>query len=206
MADFFGLNLIWLIVKMMVNHQLDGWTWQVITCSPTAGWRQADLQIVCSDAEEMPANDFISFKYQTVFLSLLRPVLCAFERQPIKNPKAFGTLFVFTKQCSSPSTLDTAHSMPMEPPLPPMQCPALCSHAWFSVPDTFLHTIQKTAFQRVAKQILHDQQQKISPSLFGLFFFFPLKFVETNNLVDSSSPSFRNTDVRNISNVSYTPA
>lgn len=174
MADFFGLNLIWLIVKMMVNHQLDGWTWQVITCSPTAGWRPGDLQIVCSDAEETPANYFISFKYQTVFLSLLRPVLCAFERQPIKNPKAFGTLFMFTKQCSSPFALDTAHSMPMEPPLPPMQCPALCSHAWFSVPDTFLHTMQKTAFQRVAKQILHDQQQKISPSLFGLvFFFFP---------------------------------
>lgn len=163
MADFFGLNLIWLIMKTMVNHQLDGWTWQVITCSPTVGWWPADLQIVCSDTEETPANDFISFKCQTVFLSLLRPVLCAFERQPIKNPKAFGTLFMFTKQCSSPSTLDTAHSSP------PMQCPALCSHAWFSVPDTFLHTMQKTAFQRVAKQILHDQQQKISPSLFGFF-------------------------------------
>lgn len=42
---------------------------------------------VCSDTQEMPTECFISFKYQTVFLSLLRPVPCVFEGQPVKNPE-----------------------------------------------------------------------------------------------------------------------
>ena len=70
MADFFGLIIVCLTVKMMVNHQWDGWTWQVTAYSPTAGWWLADSQIVRSDTEEMPAKDFISFKYHTIFLSV----------------------------------------------------------------------------------------------------------------------------------------
>lgn len=50
-----------------------------------SGQRLTDSQMVCSDAEE---KDFISFKHQTAFLALLRPVLCPFEKQPMKNPKA----------------------------------------------------------------------------------------------------------------------
>lgn len=133
MADFFGLDLVWLVVKMMVNHQRDGWTWHVIAYSPTVGWQPADSQIVCSDAEEMPVKDLIFFKYQTVFLSLLRPVLCAFERQPIKNPEVaiWYTVHVHPAALQL-STLDTACSTPMDPSLPPRQCPALCSHTFLS--------------------------------------------------------------------------
>lgn len=160
-THFFGLYLVWLIVKMMVNHQWDGWTWQVIAYSPTVGWWPADSQIVCSDTKEMSVKDFISFKYQTVFLSHLRPVLSAFERQPIKK-KSRGCYLV-DRLCPSgcpPAPL-------LWTPLAPRQGtfpfhPALCGHACFSAPDAFLHIMQKTAFWTVAKQMLHGQQQNVS--------------------------------------------
>lgn len=39
-ADFFGLNLTQLFVKMTANHQWDGWTRQVVAYSPTVGNNQ----------------------------------------------------------------------------------------------------------------------------------------------------------------------
>lgn len=95
----------------------------------------------------MPAKDLIFFKYQTLFLSLLRPVLCAFERQPIKNPEVAVWYTVHVHQAAL-QFLYSGHSLlHADGPFPSTQAVPSSLQSHVSQYQTlFVHIMQKTAF------------------------------------------------------------
>lgn len=201
MAEFLGLNLVRLVVKMIVNHQRDSWTWQVIAYSPAAGWWPADLQIVCSDTEEMPAKDFISFKYQTVVPSKTCPS-CIWKSTYKKNPEAAIWHTVHFHQAVLWS-LYSGHCL--------LHVSGLSSSTQAVPNSAVVHSVSRnqTLFCIFCRRQLSKQLQNkcvmVNSRNFPLSLFLFLKPAEINHLVDPSSLSFKDTDIKIISNVSYTP-
>lgn len=151
------------------------------------GWRPADSQNVRSDTEEMPARGFISFKYQTLFLSLLRPVPCVFEGQPVKNPKVAVWHPIHIHQAAF-LPLSLGHSLTLLFQADTAELSAV----------THIPQFQTQFSGRLQSKCFVVNSWTLSPSLWVF-----LKSAEMNYLVDPSSPSFKSTDIKTISNVSY---
>lgn len=90
----------------------------------------------------MPAEDCISFKYQTVFLSLLRPVPCVFEGYPVKNSE-FAILYPIHIHQAVLLPLCPGHSLTL---LFQADTAELSAVTHSSLPDAFLHIVQKALF------------------------------------------------------------
>lgn len=115
---------------MVVNHQQDGWMWQVNTCSQSSsgvmtGWlancafrywgnTHEGLYFLQIPSCFSPSSDLSFLHLKDNLHKILRLL--------------FGTPLMFTKLCSSPSAPDAAHFRPRDPPLPSHQCPPLQAH------------------------------------------------------------------------------
>jgi len=161
--------------------------------------RKLCVQILrkCLQRILFPSNTTLYFS-----LSLLRPVLCAFERQPIKNAKVAIWCTVHVHQAvlqplySGPSLLhaDRPSSSTQAVPV------SLRSHTFLSTrcfsahyaEDSFLNGHKANALWSTA-------------DYFPYPFFFP-KICRNEISSGSPSPSFKNTDIKIISDVSDTPS